>query len=210
MAKKILITIGRQFGSGGKAVAHILGHKLGIPVYDNELIDEAAKKSGFSKDLFEGSDEKKRPFSLSSIFSSNRYGHFSDNYINDADLFRIQSETIRKIASQGSAVFVGRASDFVLRDMDCIDVFLTAPMEVRRRFVAEREDISPEEAEQMILRNEKQRENYYNYITFGNWGVASNYDLCIDSSILGFEGTADLIIEFAKKRGYLSEDEVRQ
>ncbi len=207
MAKKILITIGRQFGSGGKAVAHILGHKLGIPVYDNELIDEAAKKSGFSKDLFEGSDEKKRPFSLSSIFSSNRYGHFSDNYINDADLFRIQSETIRSLAEKGSAIFVGRASDFVLRDMNCIDVFLTAPLEVRKRFVSQREGISPEEAEEMILKREKEREAYYNYISFGNWGVASNYDLCIDSSILGFEGTADLIIEYARKRGYLTDGE---
>ncbi len=207
MAKKILITIGRQFGSGGKAVAHILGHKLGIPVYDNELIDEAAKKSGFSKDLFEGSDEKKRPFSLSSIFSSNRYGHFSDNYINDADLFRIQSETIRSLAEKGSAIFVGRASDFVLRDMGSIDVFLTSPLEVRKAFVAEREGITPEAAGEMILKREKEREAYYNYLTFGNWGVASNYDLCIDSSILGFEGTADLIIEYARKRGYLTDGE---
>ncbi len=207
MAKKILITIGRQFGSGGKAVAHILGHKLGIPVYDNELIDEAAKKSGFSKDLFEGSDEKKRPFFLSSIFSSNRYGHFSDNYINDADLFRIQSETIRSLAEKGSAIFVGRASDFVLRDMGSIDVFLTSPLEVRKAFVAEREGITPEAAGEMILKREKEREAYYNYLTFGNWGVASNYDLCIDSSILGFEGTADLIIEYARKRGYLTDGE---
>ena len=206
MAKKILITIGRQFGSGGKAVAHILGGKLGIPVYDNELIDEAAKKSGFSKDLFEESDEKKRPFSLSSIFSSNRYGHFSDNYINDAALFRIQSETIRSLAEKGSAIFVGRASDFVLRDKDSIDVFLTSPLEVRKRFVAAREGFSEAEAEDLILKREKEREAYYNYITFGNWGVASNYDLCIDSSILGFEGTADLIIEFARKRGYLTDE----
>ena len=205
MAKKILITIGRQFGSGGKAVAQILGHKLGIPVYDNELIDEAAKKSGFSKDLFEGSDEKKRPFSLSSIFSSNRYGHFSDNYINDADLFRIQSETIRSLAEKGSAIFVGRASDFVLRDMGSIDVFLTSPLEVRKSFVAEREGITPEAAGEMILKREKEREAYYNYLTFGNWGVASNYDLCIDSSLLGFEGTADLIIEFIRKKEHLGD-----
>ena len=207
MARKILISIGRQFGSGGKAVASILGQKLGIPVYDNELIDEAARNSGFSKELFEESDEKKRSFSLSGIFSSNRYGHFSDNCINDADLFRIQSETIRSLAEKGSAVFVGRASDFVLRDMDCIDVFLTSPLGVRRRFVAGREGISEEEAEALILKREKEREAYYNYLTFGNWGVASNYDLCLDSSILGFEGTADLIIDYARRRGWLDGDE---
>ena len=202
MARKILISIGREFGSGGKAVARILGDKLGIPVYDNELITEAARESGFSRELFERSDERKRTLTLSSILNSSRYGHFSDNYINDSDLFRIQSETILKIADKGSAIFVGRASDFVLRDRDCIDVFLTAPLEVRKRLVAEREGISPEKAEEMILKREKEREAYYNYITFGNWGVASNYDLCIDTSILGFEGTADLIIEFIRKRGY--------
>ena len=128
MARKILISIGRQFGSGGKAVAQILGEKLGIPVYDQEILAEAARESGFSRELFEHSDEKKRSFSLSSLFSSNRYGHFNDNFINDADLFRIQSETIRTLAQKGSAVFVGRASDFVLRDFDCLDVFLTSPL----------------------------------------------------------------------------------
>ena len=209
MGHPVIINIGRQFGSGGKAVAQILSDKLGIPVYDNEIITEAARESGFSRELFEQSDEKKRSLSLSALFSSSRYGHFSDNYINDSDLFRIQSETIRRIASQGSAIFVGRASDFVLRDMDCIDVFLTSPLEVRKRFVAGREGISLEKAEEMILKREKEREAYYNYLTFGNWGVASNYDLCIDSSVLGFEGTADLIIEYARKRGYLTDDEAR-
>ena len=209
MDRKIIINIGRQFGSGGKAVARLLGEKLGIPVYDHELLLEASRESGFSRELFEQNDERKRSLTLSSLLNASRYGHFSDNYINESDLFRIQSETIRKIASQGSAIFVGRASDFVLRDFDCIDVFLTAPMEVRKRFVADREGISPDEAEQMILKREKEREAYYNYISFGNWGVASNYDLCIDSSVLGFEGTADLIIDYARRRGWIDEDEAR-
>lgn len=208
MRHKIIINIGRQFGCGGKAVARILGDKLGIRVYDNELITEAARESGFSRELFERSDERKRPlFSLSSLLGSNRYENLSDSYINDSDLFRIQSETIRRLAAEGDAIFIGRASDFVLRDLDCIDVFLTAPLEVRTRFVAEREDISPEAAKEMILKREKEREAYYNYLTLGNWGAASNYDLCIDSSILGFEGTADLIIEYARRRGLLNDDE---
>ena len=203
MAHKILISIGRQFGSGGKAVARILGEKLGIRVYDNELITEAARESGFSRELFARSDERKRPLALSNLLN----GHFSDNYINDADLFRIQSETILRLAAEGSAIFVGRASDFVLRDQDCTNVFLTAPLEVRGKLVAEREGISPEAAEALILKREKEREAYYNYLTFGHWGVASNYDLCIDSSVLGFEGTADLIIEFIRKKGLLNDDE---
>lgn len=208
MGHKIIITIGRQFGSGGKAVARILGAKLGIRVYDNELITEAARESGFSRELFERSDERKRPLSLSSLLNTGRYGHFSDNYINDSDLFRIQSETIRRIASEGSAIFVGRASDFVLRDLeDCVNVFLTAPLELRRQFVAEREELSPKEAEALILKREKEREAYYNYLTFGQWGYAANYDLCIDSSILGFEGTAELIIAYIRQRGLLDADE---
>ena len=85
MGHKIIINIGRQFGSGGKAVARILGEKLGIPVYDNEIITEAARESGFSRELFEQSDDKKRPLSLSSLFSASRYGHFNDNYINGKD-----------------------------------------------------------------------------------------------------------------------------
>ena len=204
MGQRIIINIGRQFGSGGKAVARILGDKLGIRVYDNELITEAAQASGFSRELFAQSDERKRPlFSLSSLLGSNRYENVSDSFINDADLYRIQSETIRRLAAEADAIFVGRASDFVLRDMDCVDVFLTAPLEVRVRFVAEREEISLREAEQLILKCEKEREAYYNYLTLGNWGVAATYDLCIDTSILGYEGTADLIIEYIRRRGLL-------
>lgn len=207
MARKILISIGRQFGSGGKAVAQILGEKLGIPVYDQEIIAEAARESGFSRELFVKSDEKKRSFTLSTLFSSNRYGHFNDNFINDADLFRIQSETIRTLAEKGSGIFVGRASDFVLRDLDCLDVFLTSPLEVRKRNIAYRSGCTEEEAGQMIAKCEKEREAYYNYLTFGHWGQASNYDLCIDSSILGFEGTADLIIRFIKSKEALKDGE---
>ena len=87
--------------------------------------------------------------------------------------------------------------------MDCLDVFITAPLEVRIKDVAEREGISLEEAESMIAKRDRDRESYYNYLTFGNWGVASNYDLCIDSSILGIEGTADFIVDFGRKCGLI-------
>ena len=130
MEKKIIINIGRQFGGGGLGVANELGKKLGIPVYDKELIAKAAQDSGFSKALFETSDEKKRFFSLSSIFA-NRFSE-TENYMSDRGLFKIQSETIRKIAEQGSAIIVGRCSDYILRDMECsFNVFLTSPLEVR-------------------------------------------------------------------------------
>ena len=203
MDKKIIINIGRQFGGGGVAVARELGRKLGIPVYDKELIKKAAQDSGFSQDLFVQSDEKRRVFSLSSIFAGH-YASDTENYMSDKGLFKMQCETIRKIAEQGSAVIVGRCSDYILRDMDCIlNVFLTSPAEIRARRISERSGIGYDKALDMLERKDKGRAEYYNYYTFGNWGVAETYHLCIDSSILGFEGTADHIIDFAKKCGLL-------
>ena len=203
MKKDIIITIGRQFGSGGKCVAEVLGSKLGIPVYDQELIMKAAQESGFSAEFFEQSDEKRRFFSLSSIFAT-AYSSETENYMSDKGLFRIQCETIRNIAAQGPAVIVGRCSDYVLRDMkNKLDVFLTSPLEKRAARVAERQGIDYAKAMETVEREDRNREEYYNYYTFGNWGVASNYDLCIDSDKLGDEGTADMIIEFARKAGLL-------
>ena len=203
MEKKIIINIGRQFGGGGLGVASELGKKLGIPVYDRELIAKAAQDSGFSAELFEQSDEKRRIFSLSSIFAS-LYSSPTENYMSDNGLFEIQCATIRKIAEQGSAIIVGRCSDYVLRDMDCtLNVFLTSPLSVRVERICERHDLCGEKAEALILQKDNAREEYYNYYTFGNWGVASTYDLCIDSSRLGIEGTADFIIDFAKRNGLL-------
>ena len=202
MEKKIIINIGRQFGGGGLGVAYELGRKLGIPVYDKELIAKAAQDSGFSKGIFEESDEKKRVFSLSSIFA-NRFGD-TENYMSDRGLFKMQSETIRKIAEQGSAIIVGRCSDYILRDMECtLDVFLTSPLEVRAARIAERSGLSLEEAERLAEEKDRNRAEYYNYYTFTDWGVASTYDLCLDSSVLDIEGTADMIIEFARKAGKL-------
>lgn len=203
MEKKIIITIGRQFGSGGKCVADALGAKLGIPVYDSELITKAAQDSGFSAELFVRSDEKRRIFSISSIFASS-YSAGTENYMSDKGLFEMQCSTIRRIAENGSAVIVGRCSDYVLRDMPgTLDVFLTSPAEKRAERVAERMGIPYEKALDMLEKKDRGRSEYYNYYTFGNWGTASTYDLCIDSSILGIEGTTEYIIDFARKAGLL-------
>ena len=203
MEKGLIITIGRQFGSGGKCVADALGARLGFPVYDNELITKAAQDSGFSAELFVQRDEKRRLFSFSSIFSAS-YSSDTENYMSDKGLFKMQCETIQRIAEQGPAIIVGRCSDYVLRERgNTLDIFLTSPLEIRAKRVAERQGISVEEAEELVEQKDMGREEYYNYYTFGNWGMASNYDVCMDSSILGIEGTADAIIEFAKKAGLL-------
>ena len=198
MEKHVIITVGRQFGSGGKPVGDALSEKLGIPVYDNELITEAARHSGYSPEFFIRSDEKKRSFFLANLFGGNIY---SRNMIGDAELFRIQSETIRKIAENGSAIFVGRASDYVLRDMKPLSVFISANMESRIKFVCERDGVTPDEAVSIIDKRDRDRSRYYNFFTQRNWGVASNYDLCINRSALGTQKTADLIIEFGKMIG---------
>ena len=202
MDKKIIITIGRQFGAGGLGVAIALGKKLGIPVYDKEILKKAAQDSGFSAEFFEESDEKKRFFSLSSIFS-NGFGD-TENYMSDRGIFKMQSQTIKAIAEQGSAIIVGRCSDYILRDMEgTLDVFLTSPAEVRAARVAERSGKTLEESARLVEEMDRKRAEYYNYYTFGDWGVAGTYDLCIDSSVLDIEGTADFIIDFARKAGLI-------
>ena len=203
MEKRVLINIGRQYGAGGKGVAAILGERLGIPVYDNELLLKAAEESGLSPAMFRRSDERKRFFNLANLFGLNRSTSYSPTAIDGAELFKFQSQAIRDIAAKGSAIFVGRCSDYVLRDMECLDVFICAPMEARVARVAERTGMSDEEAEKYIQKKEKARRDYYNFFTFGDWGVASNYDLCLDSSLLGLDGCADLIIDFGRKANIL-------
>ena len=202
---ELIINVGRQFGSGGRLVALALGRKLGIPVYDQELIAKAAEQSGFSKELFANSDEKRNLLALSSFIG--RFGS-ADNYMSDNQLFVIQSNVIRSLADKGPAIFIGRCSDYILRDRKCLDVFVTATDEVRIKRVAERMNITPEQADLLMRKKDRTRETYYNYYTFGNWGVASNYDLCVDSSVLGIEGTADMIIDFCRRAGLLSKDAV--
>ena len=189
-------------------MALALGRKLGIPVYDQELIAKAAEQSGFSKELFANSDEKRNLLALSSfIVDVGRFGS-ADNYMSDNQLFVIQSNVIRSLADKGPAIFIGRCSDYILRDRKCLDVFVTATDEVRIKRIAERMNITTEQADSLMRKKDRTRETYYNYYTFGNWGVASNYDLCVDSSVLGIEGTADMIIDFCRRAGLLSKDAV--
>ena len=147
--KQIIITIGRQFGSGGLLVANRLGEKLGIPVYDNELITKAAQDSGFDVEFFKRSDEKKSIFSFSAMFST-------ENYVSDSGLFKMQCETINTIADQGSAIIVGRCADYVLREHEnIVSVFLTSPVEVRAERVMSRDGLSYDEAIAKIEKKDK-------------------------------------------------------
>ena len=202
---RILINIGRQVGSGGHSVAVALGQKLGIDVYDNELLIKFAEKSGLSADYIKQKDERPElGMGFGGLLGSPTYSGFTRGMLGEGELLRVQSETIMEIAMHGSAIFVGRASDYVLRDLKTLDVFVTAPLEVRKAAVAQRQGITPEQAGNLIRRQDRRRKDYYDLITMGdNWGVASNYDLCVDSSILGIDKTADYIITFGRAAGLI-------
>lgn len=200
----MVICIGRQTGAGGRRVAAQLASRLGILAYDNELVTEAARESGFSPSLFRKSDEKRHFSLIGSLFGSNRYGSFNGNAISEGELFKIQSEVIRRIADKGSCIFVGRAADYILRDRsDLVSIFLTAPSEDRIAAIAGRDSLSLQDAEAYVRKSDKTRRDWYEFYTFGKWGDASGYDLCLNSSRLGIDGTTDLIIAYLQQRGLL-------
>ena len=200
--KNTIINVGRSFGSGGGFVAKAIGQKLGIPVYDNELISKVAEESGYSNTVF-ATGEEKSLFSVSSFFASGRLSYLDSGYMNDNMLFNIQSEVIKNIADKGDAVIIGRCADYILRDRPCLNVFVDGPEEYRIRRLMQNEHLSEREAEKLMRRKDRTRETYYNYYTFGSWGLASNYHLCVDSSLLGIEGTAEYIIDFGRRAGLI-------
>ena len=200
---KIIINVGRQLGSGGHDIGRMLALDFGAKYYDRELLNLAAKESGFSEKFFEENDERKgflkglfnvqtSHFSGSSLYKSN----FSQE-----SLFQFQSDAIRKAAAEGSCVFVGRCADYVLRDFpNVVNIFVTASMDYRIRQIMNKQHLDEEAARNYIEKRENQRAEYYNYYTGKKWGYAASYDLCVDSSVLGIMETEKLIAEFIRKR----------
>ena len=201
--EKVIICIGRQLGSGGRNVAEMLAMEFGCRLYDKELMNLAAAESGFSERFFEQNDEQKG--FLKSLFHLHA-PHVSDNNFyrsnfSQEGLFQFQSDAIRKAAEEGSCVFVGRCADYVLRDIPgVVKVFITASDEDRLARIMERDKCDLEAARKVMANKESSRATYYNYYTGKKWGSAENYDLCINSSLLGLEGTAQLIAEYVRKR----------
>lgn len=203
--KKIIINVGRQIGSGGRIVAKMLAERFGCTFYDNELLCLAAKNSGFCEEVFAKNDEHRgffrSMFHLHTPFVGDN--NFYQSRLSQEGLFKIQSDAIRKAASEGSCVFVGRCADYVLRDMgNMVNVFVTANMTDRVRHVVEREKCSEEAARKLIESGEHERAAYYNYYTGKRWGDSSSYDLCVNTSRLGLEGTVEFVAEFVEKSLY--------
>lgn len=190
---KYVITIGREYGSGGRFIGKLVAEGLGIPFYDNELITEACKNSGLSETILETFDEKTDGF-----FS------FSGMYSYDMSLsqkvFLAQFDAIKKIAEENSCVIVGRCADYVLKDNpNLCSIFICAPMNEKVERVVEHYGVKREKAESTIIKKDKKRRGYYNYYTDLDWGKASNYDLCINSK-LGIDNCVKLIIQYVKDR----------
>lgn len=201
MANKIY-TIGREFGSGGREVGEKLAAKLGIKLYDKELLQQAAKDSGFCEEIFENHDEKPTNSFLYSLvmdtYSVSGYSAapFLDMPLNHK-VFLAQFETIKKIAEKESCVIVGRCADYALSDNpNCINVFIHADSDVRIKNVSRNLNITENKARDIINKTDKQRASYYNYYTSKKWGDSKSYNLSLDAGKLGTDNCVEMILKF--------------
>lgn len=205
MAKTgMVITIGRQYGSGGREIGRRLAKELDIPYYDKELLVEASKQSGICEEMFENHDEKPTKSFLYSLMTGvQTHGGAAPMYLDmplNHRMFLAQFDAIRKLAGEGPCVVVGRCADYVLRDQkNVINVFLKADMEHRRERAIER-GAEPQKAEETVRKNDKDRAAYYNYYATSTWGDVNNYDLCVDTGKLGYDGAVQLIIDYVHLR----------
>jgi len=200
----MILTISRQLGSGGRSASRIIAEHYGINVYDKKLIELAAEQSGLHRQFFEQADEKVSRSFRSFLFGSrSATGHGAasgspGSPLSGDALFKVQSDVIRDIAQrEPSCIILGRCADYILRDVpQHISIFITADIDDRVRRYAEHDGLSDDEARTRLEKGDARRASYYNYYTQRRWGDAANYDLCLNSSRLGIEGTAELIIHF--------------
>ena len=199
-----IITISRQYGSGGREIGEKLAKELGVPFYDNEIITRAAKESGFAEAAFQRAEQKATNSLLYSIaMGLNSYGNqefgFSALSIDD-QIYLAQSEVVHKMADEGPCVIVGRCADYLLREKkNVVNVFIWAKLEARLKRAIEVYAMSPHKAAEQILKIDKRRANYYNYHANEKWGRADNYHLCIQSDFIGIDATVDLLKDYIIK-----------
>lgn len=186
-----IITIGREYGSGGREIGMKLSEELGCPLFDKEIINEAAKRSRINRELFERFDEKALSSSLYSTVM-----RVSDDPIAQPLNLRVQkayAEIIQELAKE-PCVIIGRSADYLLRDCEnLISFFITADHEKRVKRISKRQQISTGKAEKMISKQDRIRANYYNSMTGNVWGMAANYDFCLNSSYYGIDSTVEII-----------------
>lgn len=202
--KKIVVTIARQYGSGGRSIGKELAQAMGVNYYDKELITLAAKKHGYSEEVFEKSDEKATHSFLYSLAMGaysmeGHYVHWGDAApsMND-QVFDLQSDIIKELAQTESCVIIGRCADYILKDnKNVVSVFISADMDVRVKTITERDGIK-EKQEEVIRKTDKRRSNYYSFHTEQQWGDSKNYDLCLNVSELTHQNVVDIILNYIK------------
>lgn len=205
MKEKIVITIARQYGSGGRTIGEMLSKRLGIHYYDKELMKLASDDSGINEALFANADEKIKSSNLFKIAHRVYHGELispeSDDFVSTQNLFNYQAKIIKELADQESCVIVGRCADFILKDYDnVLSVFIHAPHEYCMEQAAKKHSMPSKELEKFILKTDKHRADYYKYYTDREWTDARNYDLCLDSSKLGYERCVEEIIAYINVR----------
>lgn len=193
-----VITISRQYGSGGRFIAKKLAEKLGIPFYDNEIITMAAKESGYAESMFEKAEQVS---THSLLYSLSMFGTAAGVYglpLSDK-VYLVQSDIIKECAAKGPCVIVGRCSDYVLKDMNnLINFYLYSDIESRVKRVKKYYENDAKDVEEDILRRDKKRATYYNYYTTQRWGAIENYHLAIHTDAVGIDGCVDILESFVR------------
>ena len=202
---KTIFTIARQYGSGGRTVGEMLSKDMGIHYYDKELIKLASEESGINERLFVNADEKIKMTKLfkmvKNIYTGQLIPPESDDFVSDKNLFNYQAKVIKNLAEEESCVIVGRCADYVLKDYDnVLSVFVHAPKDYCMEQAAKKVSMPSKELEKYIAKIDKRRADYYKFYTGREWTDARNYDLCLDSSKLGFERCVEEIKAYIKVR----------
>ena len=200
---KTVITIGRQFGSGGREIGEKLSKAYGINYYDRELLARAAKESGFCEEILQNHDERPtNSFLYNLVIDTYSFGYNSSAFVDmpiSQKVFLAQFDTIKKVAEEGPCVIVGRCADYALDGRDnVINLFIYADEDFKIKRVMDIYDLDEGKARDMINKKDKQRQSYYNYYTNRKWGKADTYDLCINSAVLGIDGSVKLIKQFVE------------
>ena len=204
MTNNLIITIGRQCGSGGKLIGEMLAGKMGVKCYDKELLAMAAKHSGLCEELFEKHDERPTSsFLYSLVMDSYSMGYtasgYSDMPINHK-IFLAQFDTIKKLADEASCVIVGRCADYALEDYpNVVSVFITGDDKDKLKRLQELYKVDESKAKDIMIKTDKQRSSYYNYYTCKKWGDSRSYDLTLNTSKITPEACVDIILDFRKK-----------
>lgn len=195
-----IVTIGRQFGSAGREIGEKVAKHYGIPYYDKELLSRAAKESGFCQEMIESHDERPtKSFLYNLVMDTYSFGYNSSAFVDmpiSHKVFLAQFETIKKLADEGPCVIVGRCADYALSDYkNCLNLFIYGTEDTKIDRIMGKYNLSQSKAMDMIIKKDKQRQSYYNYYTSKKWGRADSYDMCLNSSKFGIQGTVDLIIQ---------------